>query len=76
MEGLVCFQRRTKKAGEDLEHKSCEEWFWHLGSFILEKRRLRDKVMSGHRLDLIISKVFPALLILCVSETTLAEVAG
>ena len=50
------------KAGEDLEHKSYKEWRRELRFFTLETKSLRrDKVVLGHRLDLMISKAFSSL---------------
>ena len=62
MEGLKCVQSRAARLVRGLEHKSYKEWRRELRWFILETKRLgRDKVMSGHRLDLMISKAFSSI---------------
>ena len=59
MEGLECVQSKAPRLVRGLEHKSYEEWHRELSLFILENKRLRrDKVVSKHRLDLVICKAF------------------
>ena len=59
MEGLESVQSRAPRLVRSVEHKSYKEWRTELRLIILEKKRLRrDKVVSGHRLDLMTSKIF------------------